>query len=88
MLSADNFPETLLDSAINTYISLRIAKEKYRKNHLDKFSEISRNHYYRMKQDPEKYAQWKEKCRIYQKKRRDEKKASKNLGESTESPKN
>ena len=62
-------------AALNVYAGLKRRLERYRKSHLDVHNACSIRTYYKLKEDPERYAAYLEKRRNYQKQRREKKKA-------------
>ena len=71
----DTIPdENTIRTALNVYSALRRAQKKYRSSHSKENNQLSRQCYYRMKEDPERYAAYLEQRRNYQKQRREKKK--------------
>jgi hypothetical protein len=82
--------EKTIVAALNVYAGLKRRLEKYRLTHPEVFCKNSRDAYYRLKEDPERYAAYLKQRSDYQKRKRREKKEKemKALEESTESPEN
>lgn len=59
----ENLSEQQIQAALNFYERHKEAHKRYRDTHKEKMCELSRNYYYRMKEDPEKYQKYLEKCR-------------------------
>lgn len=55
--------EQTIQSALNLYEKHKEAGKRYRQTHKEKMAELSKNYYYRMKEDPEKYKKYLERCR-------------------------
>lgn len=71
--------ESTIRAALNVYNGVKRRYDKYRRAHLDVHNACSSRTYYKMKEDPERYAAYLEKRRIYQRLRN----AKKRGGESS-----
>jgi hypothetical protein len=77
--------ETATDStiiaALNVYACQKEACRRYQKAHPDKCCARSKNFYYRIKENPDRYAAYLETRRLYQQKQRELKKAGQPNGD-------
>lgn len=88
--------ESTIKAALNVYAALKRGQKKYRQAHMKEHCELNRRAYYRLKEDPERYAAYLEGRKLYQRERNARKKAEaeaqsqqtipdtpENLGDST-----
>lgn len=59
----DQIPESKILTALRIYESQKRATKRYHEKHPDKLNESAKRYYHRMKEDPEKYEKYLEKCR-------------------------
>lgn len=73
----ENINEQTIKTALNCYNNIKKAQKKYQQKNKEKMNDLAMAYYYRVKQDPEKYKQYLEKCNARQKKYYQERKAKK-----------
>ena len=59
----ENFSEQQIQTALNFYERHKEAHKRYRQSHKGKMADLSKSYYYRMKEDPEKYEKYLDRCR-------------------------
>ena len=52
-----------IQTALRIYESQKRANKNYRERHPEKMNELSKKYYHKMKEDPDKYKMYLEKCR-------------------------
>lgn len=57
------FSEQKIQTALNYYERQKEAQKRYRQSHKEKIADLSKSYYYKMKEDPEKYKKYLERCR-------------------------
>jgi len=54
--------DQLILTALNCLYNQRVAQRKYRERNKEKLNEYSKNYYYKLRDDPEKYQEYLDKC--------------------------
>lgn len=80
--------EQTIKTALNCYNNIKKAQKKYQQKNKEKMNDLSKAYYYRIKDDPEKYKEYLQKCNARQKKYYHERKATKTEQEPENSAEN
>ena len=58
----ENPTDAIIQTALRMYENQKKASRNYRQTHKEKVNQNSKNYYYRLREDPEKYKAYLEKC--------------------------